>query len=272
MPEPTPTPTSSQTLVSQIVDKVLKDLSGDEAPRPLESYSGTELRQLWRAGRITEQEWNAELVARGDSAQSANDEIARQKNIGVSTAASTRGQLTASESAAVASLKASAPPPPAPVANAAASATAGGQAGAGGIAESPGGELAARQPSAGTFGGTAQPGSARALTAPQQGGGGGPPAKPKPIRWSTSLNAWVRDTGRKDASGGNIVEIVDGPPPPEGSLAGGKRGDQRLVWDAVAKAYRQVEWDSGDQEWVWTDKLQNLPPIQRTAEIGRAHV
>src|SRR3990167_3708780 len=128
MPEPTPTPTSSQTLVSQIVNTVLKDLSGDEA-RPLESYSGTELRQLWRAGRISEQEWNAELVARGDSAQSANDEIARQKNIGVSTAASTRGQLTASESAAVASLKASAPPPPPPLADAAASATAGGQAG-----------------------------------------------------------------------------------------------------------------------------------------------
>src|SRR3990167_11452406 len=99
------------------------------APRPLESYSGTELRQLWRAGRISEDDWRAELVARGDSAQSANDEIARQKNIGVSTAASTRGQLTASESAAVASLKASAPPPPAPVADAAASATAGGQAG-----------------------------------------------------------------------------------------------------------------------------------------------
>src|SRR3990167_5591134 len=129
MPEPTPTPTSSQTLVSQIDDKVLKDLSGDEAPRPLEPYSGTELRQLWRAGRISEQEWNAELVARGDSAQSANDEIARQKNIGVSTAASTRGQLTASEAAAVSSLKASAPPPPPPLADAAASATAGGQAG-----------------------------------------------------------------------------------------------------------------------------------------------
>ena len=102
-------------------------------------------------------------------------------------------------------------------------------------------------------------------TAAGEAAGGGEAAKPKPIRWSTSLNAWVRDTGRKDASGGNIVEIVDGPPSPEGSVAGGKRGDQRLVWDAVAKAYRQVEWDSGDQEWVWTDKLQNLPPIQRTA-------
>src|SRR3990167_2714168 len=157
-----------------------------------------------------------------------------------------------------------APPPPAPVANAAASATAAGQAG--GNAQFEGGDAErATGAATGAFGGTAQQGGAQALTAPQQAAGGGESAKPKPIRWSTSLNAWVRDTGRKDASGGNIVEIVDGPPSPEGSVAGGKRGDQRLVWDAVAKAYRQVEWDSGDQEWVWTDKLQNLPPIQRTA-------
>src|SRR3990167_2499110 len=87
MPEPTPTPANTQTLAQQIAAEILAGESGT-APRPLESYSGTELRQLWRAGRISEDDWRAELVARGDSAQSANDEIARQKNIGVSTARS----------------------------------------------------------------------------------------------------------------------------------------------------------------------------------------
>lgn len=80
--------------------------------RELEAYSETELRQLWRAERITEEQWKAELVARGASQQAAADSVARAKNVGVSTAVKTRGELTASEQAAVDSLRASAPPPP----------------------------------------------------------------------------------------------------------------------------------------------------------------
>lgn len=77
--------------------------------RPLEVYSTSDLRQLWRADRLTEAQWKAELIARGESDASATDEIAKQKNVGVSTAAKTAGQLTASEAAAVASLRSSAP-------------------------------------------------------------------------------------------------------------------------------------------------------------------
>ena len=80
------------------------------ARRPLQERSSSELRQLWRAGRISEDEWRGELQARGSSAQGAADEIAKQKTTGVSTAASTRGQLTASEQAAVTALQGSALP------------------------------------------------------------------------------------------------------------------------------------------------------------------
>ena len=83
--------------------------------RALQDYSETELRQLWRAERIDEAAWHAELVARGSSAQAATDSIARQKNVGLSTAASTRGQPTASEAAAVNAFKSTAPPPVAPI-------------------------------------------------------------------------------------------------------------------------------------------------------------
>src|SRR3990167_10622324 len=263
MPEPTPTPAHTQTLAQQIAAEILAGESG-KPKRPLEEFSSETLRILHRAGLITLEEWNAELVARGKSQTAASVEIGNQLQTNVNN----DGTLSKTERDKVVEQQRRFPnglaPAPAPVANAAASATAGGQAGGNAQFEGGGAERATGA-ATGAFGGTAQPSGAQALSAPQQGGGGAEPAKPKPIRWSTSLNAWVRDTGRKDASGGNIVEIVDGPPSPEGSVAGGKRGDQRLVWDAVAKAYRQVEWDSGDQEWVWTDKLQNLPPIQRTA-------
>lgn len=76
---------------------------------PLSDYSPSELRQLWRADRISEDEWQTELQARNMTAQAARDEISRQKNVGLSTAASTRGQPTASEKAAVDALKGSAP-------------------------------------------------------------------------------------------------------------------------------------------------------------------
>ena len=91
---------------------------GATTKTPLANYSTEELRWLWRAARITEADWQAELVARGETAQSAADLIAIQKSYGVSTAAATKGQLTASESAKVEAIKASAiaalPAPPAP--------------------------------------------------------------------------------------------------------------------------------------------------------------
>lgn len=99
----------TRELARQIIEKNRSGGSTSGQNRELEGYSTSELRQLWRAGRIDESAWKAELQARGDSAQQAADEIARQKNVGLSTAAKTAGQLTASEAAAVEALKASAP-------------------------------------------------------------------------------------------------------------------------------------------------------------------
>ena len=63
----------------------------------LATYSPTQLRYAYRAGQIDENEWQAELVARGETVQSAKAEIEKQKTVGVSTAAKTKGQLTAAE-------------------------------------------------------------------------------------------------------------------------------------------------------------------------------
>src|SRR3990167_748105 len=93
----------------ETIARILGTSAGAGGKTPMASYSPSDLRLLWRAGRITEDEWRAELEARGNSSQAATDEIANQKTVGVSTAASTRGQLTASEAASVAAYKASAP-------------------------------------------------------------------------------------------------------------------------------------------------------------------
>ena len=268
MPEPTPTPANTQTLAQQIAAEILAGESGT-APRPLESYSGTELRQLWRAGRISPEEWHAELVARGDSAQSANDEIARQKNIGVSTAASTRGQLTASEAAAVSSLKTSAPSPPAPVANAAASATAGAQAGGNAQFEG-GGVEGATGTAAGQAGGTAQPGGAQALSAPQQGGGG-EPAKPKPVKWVTfadGTKGWGREAYR-DANG---IFYERTAPPPYAHQDASPVKDKPEYWefDETVRKYRKWEWDSETESWQPTATVKDLPQTIPATEAGQA--
>src|SRR3990167_4523353 len=268
MPEPTPTPANTQTLAQQIAAEILAGESGT-APRALEAYSGTELRQLWRAGRISPEEWHAELVARGDSAQSANDEIARQKNIGVSTAASTRGQLTASESAAVSSLKTSAPSPPAPVANAAASATAGAQAGGNAQFEG-GGVEGATGTAAGQAGGTAQQGGAQALTAPQQAGGG-EPAKPKPVKWVTfadGTKGWGREAYR-DANG---IFYERTAPPPYAHQDASPVKDKPEYWefDETVRKYRKWEWDSETESWQPTATVKDLPQTIPETEAGQA--
>lgn len=85
---------------------------GSATRRPLEGYSESELRLKWRAGQITDAEWEAELVGRGATPQQAKEQVAIQKNTGVSTAAATRGQLTPGEAAAVEAIRAAAPPPP----------------------------------------------------------------------------------------------------------------------------------------------------------------
>src|SRR3990167_10139203 len=159
MPEPTPTPANTQPLPQQIAAEILAGESG-KPKRPLEDIDATTLRHMWRAERITEAEYESELTARGYRAE----EIAREKQTGISTAASTRGQLTGEEARGVTAQRNL--PPPAPVANAAASATAGGQAGVGGQFEG-GGAEGATGAATGAFGGTAQPGGAQALTAPQ---------------------------------------------------------------------------------------------------------
>ena len=83
--------------------------SATKPKRDLEAYSETELRYLYRADALTEEQWKAELVARGETPASAQQKIAGQLTTGVSTAAATRGQLTASEQAKVDAYKASAP-------------------------------------------------------------------------------------------------------------------------------------------------------------------
>src|SRR3990167_349472 len=100
MPDPT-----DEELARQIITELLGGSS--TATRPLEKYSESELRQLWRAGRLDEAAWKAELIARGATEQAAADQIATQKNVGVSTAAKTKGQLTDSEQAAVTALQGS---------------------------------------------------------------------------------------------------------------------------------------------------------------------
>lgn len=96
------------SLVNEIVKEVTAGGTGGKAPaRDLQGYSESELRLLWRAERITEDQWKAELVARGASPQGAADQVAVQKNTGVSTAAATKGQLTAGEQSAVDALKSS---------------------------------------------------------------------------------------------------------------------------------------------------------------------
>ena len=109
-------------------------------PRPQEAQSTTTLRHMWRLHRLTDAEYEAELSARGMTAEA----IAREKTVGISTAASTRGQLTGSEQAGMNAIRdlpaaTATPAPSAPVAaaNALASATAGGTAG--GTAEPQGG-------------------------------------------------------------------------------------------------------------------------------------
>ena len=78
----------------------------------LSKYSLSDLRQLWRAGRLDESGWAAELQSRKYTDQQAKDEIAQEKNVGLSTAKATKGQMTAAEAAAVAALKANTPPAP----------------------------------------------------------------------------------------------------------------------------------------------------------------
>lgn len=91
----------------------------EEKRRDLQGYDEATLRHMWRAEAITEEQWKAELVARGASAQQAATEIAIAKNVGLSTAAATKGQLTASEAAAVSAIKSvpvAAPSTPTPAA------------------------------------------------------------------------------------------------------------------------------------------------------------
>ena len=260
MPDPTPSPRSAKD--DQIRQgSGLSGSSGTKPTRPLEAIDATTLRHMWRAGTITEAQYDAELGARDYT----REEIARSKQIGVSTAASTRGQLTGSEQAGVNAQKNL--PKPAPVANAAASGTAAGRAGGFATAENAGGDIATGSAS-GQAGGNAQMGGAQALSA-AQGGGGGAPVKPKPVRWSTALNTWVRDTGRKDANGNNIVEEVARPPVPDG-WSTGTRGDRGWLWDPVAKQYRQWEWDTDGQEFQPTDKVQALPQTLKRGPGGEA--
>lgn len=119
------------------------DGPGGAGQRPLQEYTEAELRQLWRAGRIDEAQWTAELQARGANAQAASDQIARQKTVGISTAAATRGQLTPSEAAAVNAfqnsvIQATPTPVPANAGAQSASAGAGGASDASLVAANPG--------------------------------------------------------------------------------------------------------------------------------------
>lgn len=79
-------------------------LGGDSTPtptkRPWEGYAESDLRQHWRAGHLTEAEWQAELEARGKTAQQARDIMAYQKTVGVDA----KGQLTSSEQRAITAL------------------------------------------------------------------------------------------------------------------------------------------------------------------------
>ena len=76
-------------------------------PRPLEDLSPTQLRHQWRAGLITEEQWIAELVSRGETTGSATQSVKTSQSTGVNK----DGSLSSSESAGVAAAKASAPPP-----------------------------------------------------------------------------------------------------------------------------------------------------------------
>lgn len=99
----------------QILEEIRKSRAGGtpaagatptgEQKAPYSTLSDTELRQYWRAGVITEEQWKAALVAKGDSDFDAQAKIARNQNVGLSTAAATKGQLTASEAAAVEAIK-----------------------------------------------------------------------------------------------------------------------------------------------------------------------
>ncbi|MGD9827127.1 MAG: hypothetical protein AB7E70_20185 [Hyphomicrobiaceae bacterium] len=102
--------------LDQLIDKVLSGDAGGgtasskDAKSWLATYSPTQLRYAYRAGVIDEGEWQQELIARGETPQSARAEIEKQKSVGVSTAAKTKGQLTAAEQNGVDALaKAGAP-------------------------------------------------------------------------------------------------------------------------------------------------------------------
>jgi len=86
-----------------------KTATQPSAKRPLEGRNESELRQLWRAGRITEEEWRSELAARGKTPQQVADALAYQKGVGLDT----KGNLTSSEARAVEALRNAVLPAPA---------------------------------------------------------------------------------------------------------------------------------------------------------------
>src|SRR3990167_962726 len=269
MPEPTPTPAHTQTLAQQIAAEILAGESG-KPKRPLEEFSSETLRILHRAGLITLDEWNAELVARGKSQTAASVEIGNQLQTNVNN----DGTLSKTERDKVVEQQRRFPnglaPAPAPVANAAASATAGAQAGGNAQFEG-GGAEGATGTAAGQAGGTAQAGGAQALTAPQQAGGGGGPAKPKPVKWVTfadGTKGWGREAYR-DANG---IFYERTAPPPYAHQDASPVKDKPEYWeyDETVRKYRKWEWDSEAESWQPTATVKDLPQTIPATEAGHA--
>ncbi|MDZ4250909.1 MAG: hypothetical protein U0990_12605 [Candidatus Nanopelagicales bacterium] len=299
MPDPTPTLTAREKERERLRESTAT-ATPTATPRPLEAQSTATLRAMWRAGPqyLTEADYEAELRARGYTAE----EIAKEKTVGVSTAKSTAGQLTGSEAAGVNAIRNLPPATATPVGTAtpfptatpaAATASVGGSGAQGDAGAAPvggfGGQVAdATAQGQATAGGEQVTGAQRqpvpnalprftqpgAPGSPGGGGGGGSsePAKPKPVRFVTAADGrkiWVQDSGKKDANGKIIYNEVERPPVPEGFIPNNKAGNQGQMWDPMARGYRVVEWDTEDQSWLPTDKVNQLPGIQRTP-IGEA--
>lgn len=213
----------------------------DKPKRALEEFSPTDLRILWRAGLIDPDAWKAELIARGESPQSADTEISNQMTIGVSTAASTRGQLTASELAKVNAIKAK--PPTIPVTEV-----------------TPSRFQAERNAAAGGFGPTGYETADGASSQPAPGGESTP----------TSTAGGAGSTGTRQAA-----QPAAPPPPPEGFSPMYPGATVGYILDPIANLYRPIAFDKKEGEWVtdMDDKKARpepgtIAPTEQGAALG----
>ena len=104
MSESTPTATAGWD-PNSILNEIFSGGNATPTPRPrrpLEGLSLADMRQWYRAGALSYDDWLGELVARGETQAQAAASIASALTIGLSTAkGATPGQLTPGEQAAV---------------------------------------------------------------------------------------------------------------------------------------------------------------------------